>query len=42
MDLGEVFPLLAQGRANEMLPPVLPDPWGVVGEPCPKPVAASS
>lgn len=38
LDLPEVAPLLAEGRADEVLPVDLPDPWDFMGEPCSKPI----
>lgn len=42
LDLAEVTPLLLEGRAAEMLPPELPDPWGFAGDPCPKPLVVAT
>ncbi len=41
LDLPAVAPLLAEGRAAEILPADLPDPWDFMGEPCPKPVVVA-
>lgn len=38
LDLPEIAPLLAEGRAAEVLPADLPDPWDFTGEPCTKPI----
>ena len=41
LDLPEVAPALAEGRADEILPPELPDPWDFTGEPCSKPIVVA-
>lgn len=38
LDLPEIAPLLAEGRAAEVLPAQLPDPWDFTGVPCSKPI----
>jgi enoyl-CoA hydratase/carnithine racemase len=42
LDLASVAPVVASGDGASLIPPGLPDPWGVVGEPCPKPVVVAA